>query len=89
MGSRRPVRELYTNPAPPPTKPQRASSTEFQKQASPSHWRAERPGKAKTNLEKVKKMMERFSCNVFMAEGEQVSVQISASALIKRADQRE
>lgn len=72
VGSRRPVRELYTHPAP-PTKPQRASSTQSQGQTSPSHWRAERPGRAKTKLEKVKRAMKRFSCNAFM---------------IKRADQR-
>lgn len=71
-GSRRPVRELYTHPAP-PSKPQRASSTQSQGQRSPSHWRAERPGRAKTGLEKVKKAMERFSCNTF---------------IITRADQR-
>lgn len=49
VGSRRPVRELYTNPAP-PTKPQRALSTQSQGQTSPSHWRAERPGRAETKL---------------------------------------
>lgn len=75
VGSRRPVTVLNTHPAP-PTKPHRALSTQSKGQTSSSHKRAERLGRVKTRLEKLRKAIKKFNCNVFMAEGENICRQV-------------